>query len=517
MSIKTEFSLLISFLLSIFFLASLFFCQGIDTKKPSMGVINAKIWTGNSDQPWAEAIAVAGDKIVAVGSTAEIQLLLNDNARIIDAEEMMITPGFIDAHVHFIEGGLRLASVQLRDAGTREEFVRRIREYAQHSEPGSWITGGDWDHSLWGGELPAAQWIDHLTPNNPVWINRLDGHMALANNLAMTKAGITADTPDIKGGTIVRDKNGNPTGIFKDNAMALIGQVVPEPTQQQKDSALFAAIEYVSQQGITSVHHMGSWEDVAIFERNYRQGKLKTRIFASVPISSWEKLHDRIQQQGTGNPWLRVGGLKGFADGSLGSHTAAFFEAYTDVPHDSGLMVNSTEDLYQWISDGDKVGLQAIIHAIGDRANHLILNIFERVARENGERDRRFRIEHAQHLSRSDIRRFGQLNVIASMQPYHAIDDGRWAERMIGAERIKTTYAFRSLIDAGATVAFGSDWYVAPPIPLLGIYAAVTRRTLDDKNPDGWVPEQKISVEEALRAYTIDAAFALFEEKIKGS
>jgi predicted amidohydrolase YtcJ len=262
---------------------------------------------------------------------------------------------------------------------------------------------------------------------------------------------------------------------------------------------------------------MGSWSDLAIFERARAAGRLKTRVYAVVPLSTWERLRDTVQARGTGDEWLRIGGLKGFVDGSLGSHTAAMLEPFTDAPNDRGFFVNTPEDLYRWTSGADKSGLHVMIHAIGDRAIRMLLDTYERVANENGTRDRRFRMEHAQHIAPADFPRFGTLGVIASMQPYHAIDDGRWAERVIGPVRIQTTYAFRSLIEARATVAFGSDWFVAPPTPLEGIYAAVTRRTLDDKHPDGWVPAQKIPVEEALRAYTRGAAYASFEERDKGA
>ena len=274
---------------------------------------------------------------------------------------------------------------------------------------------------------------------------------------------------------------------------------------------------YVNEQGITSVHHVGSLDQIPVFERAKQEGRLTTRIYAATQLAGWQALKTKIDAEGRGDDWLRIGGLKGFVDGSLGSHTAAFFEPFTDTPEDTGLFVNTPEDLYTWISGADDAGLQVMVHAIGDRAIHELLNIYEKTADENGPRDRRFRIEHAQHIAPDDLPRFAELSVIPSMQPYHAIDDGRWAERVIGPERIKTTYAFRSLLDAGAHPAFGSDWFVAPPTPLEGIYAAVTRRTLDDANPDGWVPDQKISVDEALRAYTIDAAYASFEESVKGS
>jgi predicted amidohydrolase YtcJ len=276
-------------------------------------------------------------------------------------------------------------------------------------------------------------------------------------------------------------------------------------------------MHYVAERGVTSVQNMGDFADLETFERAYRSGRLITRIYAVTPIREWERLRDTIAARGRGDDWVRIGGLKGYIDGSLGSHTAAMFAPFTDSPADSGLLVEDPADLYKWTSAADRAGLQVIVHAIGDRAINLQLGIFERVARENGSRDRRFRIEHAQHLAPADIPRFAELGVIPSMQPYHALDDGRWAERVIGHERAKTTYAFRSLRDAGARLAFGSDWYVAPPTPLEGIYAAVTRRTLDDKNPGGWFPEQKIGVEDALRAYTVNAAYASFDEDKKGS
>jgi predicted amidohydrolase YtcJ len=480
-------------------------------------VINARIWTGNPVRPWAQALAVKGDRIVAVGSGAEVAKLTGAATQVIDAQGQFVAPGFIDSHVHFITGGSQLAGVQLRDAKSPSEFIARIKAFAQTVPAGTWIEGGNWDHQNWGGELPRAEWIDSVTPNHPVWISRLDGHMALANSAAMKAAGVSSATKEVEGGTIVRDAARNPTGIFKDNAQSVIDRVVPDWTPETRDRALQAAMDFVASKGVTSVHNMGSWADLATFERAHHAGTLRTRIYAAVPLRTWEQLRDTVAKRGHGDEWLRIGGLKAFVDGSLGSHTAAMFDAFTDAPADSGLLVETPEDLYRMTSGADKAGLHVLVHAIGDRAINLQLNIFERVAKEDGPRDRRFRIEHAQHIAPKDIPRFAQLGVIPSMQPYHAIDDGRWAEKLIGHERAKTTYAFRSLIDAGSPPAFGSDWFVAPPTPLDGIYAAVTRRTLDDKNPGGWIPEQKITVEEALRGYTINAARASFDEDNRGS
>jgi predicted amidohydrolase YtcJ len=486
----------------------------------SLAILNARVWTGNPRQPWATAVAITADKITRVGSSAEISKLIqgSPSARVIDAHGAFVTPGFIDSHVHFVTSGFRLSSVQLRDAKTPAEFIARIKAFAATIPEGAWITGGDWDHQNWGGELPRRDWIDSVTPRNPVWINRLDGHMALANSAALKAAGVTAATKDVEGGTIVRDAQGNPSGIMKDNAQSLVDRVEPAPPKELSDRALDAAMRYVVARGVTSVHNMGGFGDLATFERAHRDGRLIMRIYAVTPIGQWERLRDTVAARGNkGDEWVRIGGLKGFADGSLGSHTAAMFAPFTDSPKDSGFFVETPENLHKWTQAADKVGLQVIVHAIGDRAINSQLNIFEQVERENGARDRRFRIEHAQHPTAADIPRFSKLGVIASMQPYHAIDDGRWAEKVIGPERAKTTYAFRSFIDSGARLVFGSDWFVAPPTPLEGIYAAVTRRTLDDAHPNGWVPEQKIKVEEALRAYTIDAAYASFEEGIKGS
>jgi predicted amidohydrolase YtcJ len=489
----------------------------------TVAVVNARVWTGDSALPWAEALAVSGDKLAAVGTNAEVRKLAG-GVTPIDAGGRLVLPGFIDTHVHFLLGGLRLASVQLRDARTRDEFVSRIKAFAATVPAGTWITGGDWDHSLWGGELPSRDWIDAATPSHPVWINRLDGHMSLANSAALKAAGVARATADVAGGEIVRSANGEPTGLLKDNAMALVDKAAPPPSPEMRRRAVVAAMRHVAERGVTTVHDMSTaaaWDDMALYAELRKAKALQTRIYSVVPLAQWERLRDLVTRRefggadGLGDDWLRIGGLKGFVDGSLGSHTAAFNEPFKDAPTDRGLLVNTPDDLYRWISGADKAGLHVMVHAIGDRANGLLLDTFARVATENGARDRRFRVEHAQHLAPGDIPRFAQLNVIASMQPYHAIDDGRWAETYIGA-RINTTYAFRSLLDARATIAFGSDWFVAPPTPLEGIYAAVTRRTLDDKYPAGWVPQQKITVEEAVRAYTASAAFASFDESRKG-
>jgi predicted amidohydrolase YtcJ len=485
--------------------------------EPADMVVLGRVWTGVEGAPDAGGVAIRGDRIAAVGSAEEIRRWIGPNTRVEHAAGGMVAPGFIDTHVHFVDGGFRLASVQLRDASTPAEFATRIRDFARTVPAGTWITGGDWDHSLWGGELPRREWIDSVTPNHPVFVSRLDGHMALANSAALAAAGVTRATPEVEGGEIVRGAGGEPAGVLKDNAMSLVWRVVPDPPAQLQDRALAAAMDYVAANGVTSVHGMGGWGDLAVYRRAHAAGGLRTRVYAAVPLESWPQLRDTVAARGRGDAWLRIGGLKGYVDGSLGSHTAAFHQPFSDDPASCGLLVIDPVELYRQIQGADAAGLQVMVHAIGDRANTLLLDAYERAGRENGARDRRFRTEHAQHLAPADIPRFGALGVIPSMQPYHAIDDGRWTDRVIGAERSRTTYAFRALLDARAPLAFGSDWFVAPPSPLEGIYAAVTRRTLDDRNPGGWVPEQRIAVEEALRAYTASAAYASFEEGIKGT
>ncbi len=478
-------------------------------------VNDAIIWTGNSYQPWAEAIAVIEDTIAAIGSAKEIEEWISEDTQLISAEGGMITPGFIDSHVHFLELGNALKSVQLRDAKTKEEFVDRIANYASTLKVGEWILGGIWDHENWGGELPHRDWIDAVTPNNPVWIMRLDGHMSLANSLALRHANISDNVKEVAGGSIVREKVGRLTGVFKDKAQALISNSIPEPSLYDRVDIIKTAMDHLASNGVTSVTDVDGI--AGLFEAARNRHLLKTRIYAAAPLHEWESVKARIDEVGEGDDWIKIGALKGFVDGSLGSHTALFSEPYTDQPDDYGLLLTPFDSLYRMISDADEAGLHVMVHAIGDSAITTLLDIYELVAKENGPRDRRFKIEHAQHLAASDIARFSELRVIASMQPYHAIDDGRWAEKLVGPKRIKTTYAFNSLLDAGVIIAFGSDAPVAPPTPLEGIYAAVTRQTLDGVNPKGWVPNQKIRVEEALYAYTWAGAFASYSLDKKGT
>ena len=488
---------------------------------PDLIILNATVRTMDLTRPTAEAIAILGNRIVAVGNDNEIKKLAGPSTRIIDARKRLVLPGFNDAHVHFLSGGFQLSSVDLRDADTPAEFAERIRQFATKLPSGRWITGGDWDHERWPeAKLPTKELIDRYTPNTPVFVSRLDGHMALANSVALKLAGVTNQTKDPDGGVIVRDAKGEPTGILKDAAQSFVWKVVPAASFEEKLIAARAASNYAARLGVTSVQDVSAGSDVGVYQALLDRGELKTRIYAMTALPSWERLANAGIRAHFGSEMLRVGGLKAFSDGSLGSTTALFYDPYKDAPETRGIPSDEMFPegaMLKRVRDADRAGLQILIHAIGDRANDLILSIFEQVEKENGARDRRFRIEHAQHIRPQDIPRFARDRVIASMQPYHAIDDGRWAEKRIGKERAKTTYAFRSLLDSGATLAFGTDWTVAPLNPILSIYGAVTRRTIDGKNPNGWVPEQKISVEEAVRAYTVGSAYAEFQDTVKGT
>ena len=485
-------------------------------------LINGSVWTGNPRQARADAVAVRGDKIYKVGTTGEIRALARDGAAVVDLKGALVLPGFIDSHTHFLAGGFALKSLQLRDAKSREEFVARIAAKARSIGKGEWIVNGDWDHQQFSPpELPRKEWIDAVTPGNPVCINRFDGHMVLANSAALKAAGITRDTPVPAGGEIVKDPTtGEPTGILKDAAMDLVYAKIPEPSFPEKLRAAEESLKEAAAHGVTSVHEMADASSFEVFEELDRQQKLTARLYVYIPITEVDLLSRLEIKSPFGGRFLKLAGLKGFVDGSLGSGTAYFFDPYTDDPGSSGLLHEQMFPagiMEKRIREADRAGLQVAIHAIGDRANSLLLDIFERVMADDGPRDRRWRVEHAQHLRPADIARFGRLGVIASVQPYHLIDDGRWAEKKIGRERAKTAYPFRSLLDAGAVLAFGSDWTVAPLDPIAGIYAAATRRTLDGKNPGGWIPEQKITVEEAVKAYTAGAAFTEFAEKSKGT
>jgi hypothetical protein len=479
-------------------------------------VIYGRIWTADTTAPAANAIAVQGDSILAVGDSVSLTRYTGAGTKILSGA--FVVPGFLDDHVHLLSGGFQLASVDLRDATSPEEFTRRLKAFAATLQPGEWITGGDWDHEKWPGTpLPDRAWIDSVTPRNPVFVNRLDGHMALANSLALAAAKLADSSNDIPGGTIVRRRDGALTGVLKDEAMNPVFAAIPAPSPSQLDSALARAMRHAASLGVVGVSSVStSWDDLAALARARARGALTLRVSNYLPLAAWRRLADSVKAHGPGDDWIRSAGVKGFVDGSLGSTTALMFQPYRDAPNTRGLFVTPEDSLRQWIGSADSAGLQVAVHAIGDRANALLLDIYDSVEQAHGARDRRFRIEHAQHLRPQDLPRFAALGVIPSMQPYHEADDGRWAAKRIGPDLIKTTYAFRSLLDKGVHLTFGSDWTVAPLDPLVGIQAAVTRQTLDGKNPEGWVPEQKITVEQALRCYTANNAYAVFAETRRG-
>jgi predicted amidohydrolase YtcJ len=485
-------------------------------------VTNAKVWTVDANHPRAQAVAVLGDRIVLVGSNADVEGLRGPHTRMIDAGGKLLVPGFNDAHVHFVNGGLQLDSVQLDDVTGPEEFVRRVAEQAKKTPKGEWILNGDWDETKWPGQtLPTRQLIDPVTPDNPVFVSRYDGHSALANSAALKLAGVTAQTPDPPGGTIVRDSRGDPTGDLKDAACDLVYKVIPPLSHDHRMRAVKRALEHAASVGVTSVQNMDpEYADIAAYAELLQSGELTTRIYAAPLIT---QVDDQVKigiSHAFGGPYLRIGALKAFADGSLGSRTAYFFEPFLDELGNHGLLSDEMQSLplmRERMMKADAAGLQICTHAIGDQGISIILDLYTDVAKANPGVDRRFRIEHAQHMAAKDFARFAQLNVIASVQPYHAIDDGRWAEARIGHDRASRTYAFRTFLDSGVHLAFGTDWDVAPLNPMLGLYAAVTRATLDGKNPKGWFPEQKLTVEEAVQAYTMGSAYAEFQEKEKGS
>ena len=492
--------------------------------KPAADLIvtNAKVWTVDRVRPQAEAFAVVGNRIVAVGSAAEMDAWHGPQTRVVDAQGRLVLPGFDDAHVHFVDGGNHLQTVQLKDAATAQQFAERIAQRASKLPKGEWVTGGDWDEQKWSPpELPTKEMIDAATPETPVFVNRYDGHESLANSLALRLAKITAKTPDPPGGEIVRDAQGNPTGILRDSAQELVEKVMPSMSHAQRMRAIHQAMDYAASVGVTSVQDMNpSYDDVKAYSELMESGELNLRIYVAPIETDWKDQAKIGIRHAFGTPFLRMGAVKGYADGSLGSETAYFFAPYTDNPRTHGLLsseMHPASAMLQRLKAADAAGLQLCVHAIGDHAISLILDMFGQIQKANGRKDRRWRIEHSQTVAEKDFARYARLGVIASVQPYHAIDDGRWAEKRLGPQRIQRTYAFRTFLDNGVRLAFGTDWPVAPLNPMWTIYAAVTRATLDGKNPEGWIPDQKLTVAEAVEAYTMGSAYAEFQEDQKGS
>lgn len=484
-------------------------------------VVNARIWTSDPARPSAEAFVVRGGRFVYVGDATTARRRGGEQASVIDLEGARIIPGIIDAHLHLLSGGLQLSRLNLRNVPDRAAFIEKVAEHASRAPAGQWILGGRWSTESWpDSSQPTKAWIDVVTAEHPVLLSRMDGHGALANSVALRLAGIDrGGPPDPVGGRIERDpETGEPTGILQDAAIDLVTIHIPAPSAGANDAALIAAMREANRHGITCVHTMSDWAALATFARARTAGRLTVRIRQCVSEEAWSDYLQRARQH-PNDDWLRVVGLKQFADGSLGSRTAYMTEPFTDNSPDRpdwcglpGAALADAAKLETLCVRCDAEGLSPAVHAIGDRANHEILNIYAAVTKANGPSPtRRLRIEHAQHLLPTDIPRFAGLGVVASMQPLHKADDGRYAERAIGSDRCDTSYAFRSLLDTGAHVAFGSDWPVVSLNPFLGIHAAVTGETLDGKT---FTPGQNISVAEALRAYTSGGAYAAGDERL---
>ncbi len=481
-------------------------------------IVNARIHTVDPERPQAQGVAIDGDLIVAMGSDEEVRGHVGSATRVIDAGGRLIVPGFNDAHVHLIMGAEELVGVDLRPSRDEGDLVRRLARYAATRPSGEWITGGYWDHEAWpGGRLPGRDLIDAVTPNHPVFVKRLDGHMALANSVAMRVAGIPDDVTSPAGGAVVRDGHGRLTGMFKDAAMDLVTRAIPPATPDTILSRARAALKHAGALGITTIQDMtASGAELEAYETLRAAGELTARI-SSIQNYDAGGHEAAARVTGNGDDWLRIGGRKFFSDGSMGASTAAFFEPYADDPGTSGLLIHDPDRLEQLILRADDEGFQPVVHAIGDRANALVLDIFARLAPLRTDRRRwRPRIEHAQVVRPEDRARFRSLDVIASIQPSHCIDDMRWAEARIGRARSAQAYNVRSFLDAGVHVAFGSDWFVAPLDPMVGLYAAVTRQFRDGTPSEGWFREQCITLAQAIDCYTRGSAYAEFAEDRKG-
>lgn len=481
-------------------------------------LMNGKIYTVEPDQPWAEACAIGDGKIIAIGETKSIQRYRGKTTKVIDLDGRLVLPGFNDAHVHFSDGGFYLLGIDLRDANDEKEFVERIKNYASKINQGEWILGGNWDHEAWPSKKhPTKMLIDEVTENNPVFVQRLDGHIGLANSLALRLAGITKDTPNPQGGEITKDpQTGEPTGILKDAAQSLVGAFIPSPSKEQMKKAIKTAIQHANRLGVTSVQDNSSAADLEVYQELLKDGDLTLRI------NAWRAgyLYQDFETIGIlpplGNDLLRIGTMKVFVDGSMGAGTALFYAPYADDPATSGIPIYPENKLQELITAIDKAGLQIAAHAIGDKANTWILNAFEKAFQENGRRDARHRIEHAQVVLPDDIKRYQELGIVASIQPSHCIDDMRWAEKRIG-ERVKHSYLFNSFVKEGVKIAFGTDWTVEPLDPMLGLYAAITREFPAGGPEGGWFPDEKITLEQAIEFYTLGSAYAEFQENVKGS
>lgn len=481
--------------------------------------INGKIFTADDKNKWVEAIITNGNRISFTGTNETAKELIDSETQVIDLNNQLVLPGFIDSHAHLVLGGFYLQGIDLSTAKSKNEFRYIFKSFLSRENQG-WIQGGNWNHQLFDKvELPSKEWIDDITKNIPVFVHRMDYHMALVNSAALRLAGISNYTPNPIGGEIERNEFGEPTGILKDKAMDLIYKILPMPDSAKYQNAIEMALNETARFGITTVNDISYQNHFLEYQKTLNNGKLKCRIYSIMPIENHEHLIKSEIMCPFGNEKLRIGGMKAFADGSLGSSTAYFFNPYEDNKESCGLAMEIllNGNLRKWAKICDENNLQLIIHAIGDRAISEVIDIYEMINNKSINKDRRFRIEHAQHMHPKDFLRLKQNNIIISAQPYHLYDDGSWAAKKVGEERLKTTYAFKSFLSNDVKLCFGSDWPVSTLNPIEGIYTAVTRHTSDGKNPDGLIPEEKLTVEEAVKCYTINAAYACFDEKNSGS
>ena len=484
--------------------------------------VHGHIYTNDPAQPWASAMAVTDGKISCIGRLDHVLLDCGGaqgGAETVELKGQFVMPGFNDAHVHLGGAAADALAVPLNGVASVEEMQKRVAEAVAQHKAGEWITGGGWDHTLWPDKrFPNRQQLDAVAPKNPVLLTHVSGHVAVANSLALQKAEIDKNTPNPPGGEIERDALGEPTGMLKeDAAMSLVRVRIPDPSPEQRRHGIELVLANAAKNGVTSVQDFSDWEDFKVYKQMKEEGKLTVRITEWLPfLASLDDLQNMRAQGGTKDPWLKTGALKAFTDGALGSRTAALLEPYSDDPSTSGILTNDPEKLRVMAIQRDKAGFQLAFHAIGDRANRIALDVFEAVAKANGPRDRRDRVEHAQVVAPDDFARFAKLNVIASMQPSHQTTDMRWAEDRLGSERIKGAYAWNTMLKNGVRLAFGTDYPVEVISPFRGLYACVTRERPDGGPKNGWEPQEKISLDECIRAYTSGAAYAQFEEGKKG-
>jgi predicted amidohydrolase YtcJ len=480
---------------------------------------NGRIYTNDPASPWAAAMLVRGEEILAVGDDDEVSALADTGAKTVDLEKHFVMPGFNDAHVHVGSAGQDWIAVRLNGVNSVAELQKRLAEGVDKHKEGEWITGRGWDHTFWPDKkFPNRQQLDEIAPKNPVILVHISGHVAVANSLALQLAGINKTTPNPSGGEIERDAVGEPTGMLKEGAaMALVSSKIPPPSEEQRRRGIELALADVAQHGVTSVQDNSAWDDFLMYRAINNDGKLTVRITEWLPFPApLAKLEQMRREGGTTDPWLRTGALKMVTDGALGSRTAAMLAPYSDDPSTSGIMTMEPAELRALAIERDKAGFQLNFHAIGDRANRVALDVFEAAAKANGPRDRRDRIEHAQVVAASDFPRFARLQVIASMQPSHQTSDMRWAEQRIGPERVKGAYSWATMEKFGVRLAFGTDYDVEPISPFRGLYACVTRELPTGGPPGGWQAQEKISLDDCIRAYTSGSAYGEFMEGKKG-